>query len=283
MSRSAGAARAVAESYYDSPDADGFYRIVWGGEDIHIGLYQREDEDIATASRRTVERMALLLDESPHGLGPQTRVLDIGAGYGGAARHLAATRRAHVKCLNLSRVENERNAALTEEAGLSDRIAVRHGSFEDIPAEAASFDVVWSQDAILHAGDRARVLAEVARVLKPGGSFVFTDPMQADGLDDPSALEPIYARLQLQSLASIGFYREGLARLGFEEALVLPLTGQLACHYRRVGEELARARPRLRGRVSEAYIDRMLTGLAHWVEGARAGHLEWAILHFVRG
>ena len=48
---------AIAEEYYDSGDADKFYFDVWGGEDIHIGLYDGTD-DIKEASRRTVERMA---------------------------------------------------------------------------------------------------------------------------------------------------------------------------------------------------------------------------------
>ena len=32
-------ADSVAATYYDSQDADQFYEQVWGGEDIHIGLY----------------------------------------------------------------------------------------------------------------------------------------------------------------------------------------------------------------------------------------------------
>ncbi len=55
-----------------------------------------------------------------------------------------------------------------------------HGVFEDIPEPDASVDVVWSQDAILHSDQREKVLPEVFRVLKPGGEFIFTDPMQAD-------------------------------------------------------------------------------------------------------
>ena len=42
------------------------------------------------------------------------------------------------------------------------RIEVVHGSFEDIPASDGAFDVVWSQDAILHSGDRTRALDDVA-------------------------------------------------------------------------------------------------------------------------
>ncbi len=77
----------TARDYYNSEDADNFYFHIWGGEDIHIGLYEHEDEEIATASRRTVEYMARQVP----GLNAESRVLDLGAGYGGAARYLART------------------------------------------------------------------------------------------------------------------------------------------------------------------------------------------------
>jgi cyclopropane fatty-acyl-phospholipid synthase-like methyltransferase len=73
-----------AERYYDSEAADEFYREVWGGEDIHIGIYEPVDRPIAEASRATVLRMASKLE----GLGSRARVIDIGAGYGGSARYL---------------------------------------------------------------------------------------------------------------------------------------------------------------------------------------------------
>ena len=57
----------TARSYYNSDDADNFYFHVWGGEDIHIGLYEAPGESIAAASRRTVQRMA---SEVAQGLGP---------------------------------------------------------------------------------------------------------------------------------------------------------------------------------------------------------------------
>src|SRR5690606_32101857 len=201
---------AVARDYYDSAEADDFYANVWGGEDIHIGLYDATD-DIRTASRLTVDRMI-------GKLGPLAgkRVIDLGAGYGGAARVLAGEHAAHVTCLNLSAVENERNRALTAAAGLGERITVGDGSYDAMPFGDASFDVAWSQDAILHAPDRGKVLDEAARVLKPGGLFAFTDPMQADDIEDTSVLQPIYDRIHLPDLASIGYYREALGKRGFE-------------------------------------------------------------------
>ncbi|MFW6203671.1 MAG: methyltransferase domain-containing protein [Actinomycetota bacterium] len=263
----------TARNYYNSEDADNFYATIWGGEDIHIGLYESADESIDTASRRTVERLSGLVQPTP-----DTRIIDVGAGYGGAARYLARTFGCRVTCLNLSEVENERNRQLNQAQGLAELIDVVDGSFEDLPLEDNAFDVVWSQDAFLHSGDRARVLEEVARVLRPGGQLVFTDPMAADDCP-PGVLAPILQRLQLDTLATPGFYRRELYRLGFTTVSFEDATSQLAAHYQRVFEETERRAAELEGKVSTEYQERMKTGLRHWVNGGKAGHLAWGFFH----
>jgi sarcosine/dimethylglycine N-methyltransferase len=265
----------TARSYYNSDDADNFYFHIWGGEDIHIGLYESADESIATASRRTVERMAAQVNE----LSPDSRVLDVGAGYGGAARYLAKTFGCHVTALNLSEKENERNRKMSQVQGLDNLIEVVDGSFESIPAPDASFDLVWSQDAILHSGQRERVISEIARVLRPRGRLVFTDPMQADECPQ-GVLQPVLERIHLDSLGSIGFYRDAAARHGLEEVGVIEMTDNLITHYRRVRDVLAQERDALAGKVSDEYIDRMITGLGHWIQAGEKGYLRWGILHF---
>ncbi len=268
---------AEAETYYDSAAADAFYRNIWGGEDLHLGIYARPDEDIGTASRRTVDTMAGQLPD----LGPKRTVIDLGSGYGGSARVLAAQHRARVTCLNLSETQNELNRARNDAAGLSDLVTVVHGSFEDIPEPAATFDVAWSQDAILHSGNRTRVLDEVRRVLKPGGRFIFTDPMQADDCP-PGVLQPILERIHLDSFASFSFYREELSKRGFTEISVTPLTSHLRTHYARVGEDLRARYDEIVGLSGRDYVDAMLAGLARWVDGADKGYLTWGILHFMK-
>ncbi|EKV29238.1 Glycine N-methyltransferase [Caenispirillum salinarum AK4] len=265
----------VAETYYDSGDADNFYFTIWGGEDIHIGLYSdKAGETIKEASRRTVDTMAeqVSLDET-------SRVLDIGAGYGGAARRLAATRGCTVHCLNISETQNATNRRLTEEQGLSDKVTVVHGSFEDIPEPDNRFDVVWSQDAILHSGDRERVLEEAFRVLKPGGHLIFTDPMEADDVPE-GVLQPVYDRIHLENLGSIGFYKDAATRVGFDVVSVTDYTGHLPTHYGRVAEVLREEYNQVAKVCSRGYMDRMLVGLDNWVKAGSAGHLAWGILHF---
>ena len=265
----------TARDYYNSSDADNFYTLIWGGEDIHVGLYATPDENISVASRRTVEHLA----EQIEPISQAIRVLDLGSGYGGAARYLAGTYGTQVTALNLSEVENERHRRLNQESGLSDRIEVIDGNFENIPCDNLQFEVVWSQDALVHSGDRPQVMREVDRVLKPGGQFIFTDLMQAD--DCPQdVLPPILDRIHLDSLGSLGFYRTQAKKLEWTNLGFDDHTGQLVTHYHRVGEEIAKAGADLVGKISAEYIDRMKNGLQHWVDGGSAGHLVWGVMHF---
>ena len=263
----------VAERYYDSDDADAFYFHVWGGEDIHIGLYEHPDERIFDASQRTTAAVAQRLD-----LSADDHILDLGAGYGGAARWMAKTYGCKVTCLNLSDVQNERNRKLSADQGLGPLIEVVHGAFESLPFPDGAFDHVWSQDSFLHSGDKPRVIREAARVTKPGGHVVFTDPMQADDVPD-GVLEPVLARIHLDHLGSFALYRRLAGEAGLEVVSIEDLTEQLPTHYARVGAVLESLRGELEGKVvSREYLDRMLTGLSHWVKAGRAGHLAWGII-----
>jgi sarcosine/dimethylglycine N-methyltransferase len=265
----------TARDYYNSSDADNFYYQIWGGEDIHIGLYASPSEPIAKASQRTIETMIATFGP----ITAETRVVDLGAGYGGTARLMARRYGCHVDCVNLSEVQNERNREFNREAGLEEQIDVYDDSFENVPLADASYDLVWSQDSILHAGDRDRVLGEVDRLLKPGGSFVFTDPMQADDCDI-GALQPILDRLHLTSLGSFAYYRAAARRLGWAEVEVTDFTNELVNHYTRVRDELESRYAELKGTISPDYFQRMIAGLGHWIEGGTKGNLAWGILHF---
>ncbi|MDP0489967.1 MAG: methyltransferase domain-containing protein [Verrucomicrobiota bacterium JB023] len=265
----------TTRTYYDSTDADQFYFHIWGGEDIHIGLYEEGETDTRAASRRTVKAMADQLSHLPAG----SRILDIGSGYGGSGRYLIKEHGFEVTSLNLSEVQNERNRAANVKEGVADKHEVVAGNFEEIPFADETFDAVWSQDAILHSGDRFRVFQEVDRVLKPGGGFIFTDPMQKHNAD-PEALAPVLQRIHLASMGSFETYDEYRNKLGWEEVSVDDLTPQLVQHYTAVRANLKERRGTLAGEVSEAYIDNMIQGLSHWIVAGGARLLAWGILHY---
>lgn len=265
----------TTKDYYDSDDAQNFYYHLWGGEDLHLGIYVNDTESIGRASRRTIREMAALLPKLDGGM----TVLDLGGGFSGSARYLAHNFGCHVTVLNLSERENERGRRMNKEQGVGHLIDVVDGNFEDVPFEDGAFDVVWSQDAILHSGDREKVLREAKRVLKSRGHMVFTDPMMTD--DCPKdVLQPIFDRINLESLGSPDFYKAAAERIGFEVADYVDLDRFLPMHYQRVLDETEANEERMKDKISEAYIENMKKGLRHWVDGGNNGHLTWGIFLF---
>lgn len=265
----------VAREYYNSDAADRFYATIWGGKDIHVGSYEYDGEPILDASQRTNEK---LVAKAPK-LNEDTKVIDLGAAYGGFARYLAETYGCHVSCLNISEIQNDRNRKMTKEAGLDYLLDIVDGSFEDVPYSDESYDVAFSQDSILHASDRAKVFSEASRILKSGGYFIFTDPMQKH--DAPKEeLQPVLDRIHLDSMGSVEKYKELAEKVGMEVVEIEEHPEQLVNHYSSVLREIENRYDELVGVSDKEYIDRMREGLKHWIENGKKGNLNWGFLVF---
>jgi arsenite methyltransferase len=111
-------------------------------------------------------------------------VLDLGSGAGAdvliSARRVGASGRAIGLDMTDEMLELARaNAA---RAGL-DNVEFRKGYLEDIPLPDASVEVVISNCVINLAADKQVVVAEAARVLRPGGRFVVSDVIADPDMD----------------------------------------------------------------------------------------------------
>jgi len=109
------------------------------------------------------------------GLGSGSRVLEVGSGIGGPARYLAHAVGCHVTALELQPKVHGIAADLTRRCGLDGRITHLCGDALSYPLPRASFDAVVSWLAVLHIPDRARLLAQIARALRPGGGVYLED------------------------------------------------------------------------------------------------------------
>jgi SAM-dependent methyltransferase len=109
---------------------------------------------------------------------PEQEVLDVGSGIGGPARFVANRTGARVTGIDLTASFVAVAAALSEMTGLGDRTRFVEGSALAMPFEDRSFDAAM----ILHVGmnieDKTKLMAEVARVLRPGGVFAVYDVMR---------------------------------------------------------------------------------------------------------
>jgi ubiquinone/menaquinone biosynthesis C-methylase UbiE len=112
------------------------------------------------------------------GLAPGVAVLDVGSGIGGPARYFARAFGADVTGIDLTPAFVELATDLTARTGLADRVRFVEGSALDLPFEDGRFDLATMNHVGMNIADKARVFAEVRRVLKPGGRFVVYDLMR---------------------------------------------------------------------------------------------------------
>ena len=122
---------------------------------------------------RQTERIALTLFERIQ-LPPEPRCLEIGCGQGALARLLVERYNAQVVASDYD--PSQVTLARERLADIHKQVESRVVDARAIPFAEAEFDALFSFGVLHHIpGGWRKALAEIARVLKPGGWFVFTD------------------------------------------------------------------------------------------------------------
>jgi len=115
------------------------------------------------------------------GITPTDRVLDVGCGLGGTARHLAQEFGCRVNGIDLTREYIEVGNRLTELVGLEEKVALHQGNALEIPHETGYFDIAWTDHVQMNIEDKNGFYREIARILKPGGRLLFHDVFSGSG------------------------------------------------------------------------------------------------------
>ena len=145
-------------------------------------------------------------------------VLDLGSGAG--ADVLISARRVGPagKAIGLDMTDEmlalaRANAA---QAGVENVEFVK-GYIEDIPLPDSSVDVIVSNCVLNLSGDKPKVLAEAARVLKPGGRFAVSDVIASPDMDDATRADLAAYTGCIAGALTDKEFRDGLAAAGFTD------------------------------------------------------------------
>lgn len=160
-------------------------------------------------------RQATMAFAEQFGLRPGMRLLDIGCGLGGAARYFAHEHGCRVSGIDLSEEYVNVANALAARAGLGELVSCEIGSALALPFEPGSFDAVYMLHVGMNIEDKARLFAEVRRVLTPSGMFGIYDVMRlAPG--ELSYPVPWASGPESSFIADAASYRRWLEAEGFE-------------------------------------------------------------------
>jgi len=160
-------------------------------------------------------------------LGPKPGDLVLDAGARDAKHAIRLVQELGVRAIALDPVpvHGELARAAVAEAGLADEIEVVEAAIESIPLADASVDWIWCRDVLVHV-DAERGLAELARVLRPGGALLAYVTLATE------RLEPRERAELAEAIAIRTFDADVLEAAGDDAGLTLRSVDRLGSEWR---------------------------------------------------
>jgi SAM-dependent methyltransferase len=177
-------------------------------------LYEGDDAEGATVTA-VAASLGCGVPTAVADLNDGETVLDLGSGAGAdvliSAKRVGPAGR--VIGLDMTDEMLELARANAAEAGVENVEFVK-GYIEEIPLPDASVDVVVSNCVLNLSGDKPKVLAEAARVLKPGGRFAVSDVIASPDMDEATRADMTAYTGCIAGALTQQEFRDGLAAAG---------------------------------------------------------------------
>ncbi len=149
------------------------------------------------------------------GLQAGSRVLEIGSGLGGPARHMASCAGAQILALELQADQHQLAAELTARCGLDSLVQHICGDFLAFEWSGPRFDTIVSWLAIFHIADRKALLDRSRELLGRNGLF-FAEDLYCRRPMDPEARAELAHGMYAAYLPDPERYQQDFRDAGFD-------------------------------------------------------------------
>ena len=160
--------------YYEQTWFD--YRVMWLNR-VNYALHFAYHDIPGMPHHLALIRHNEVMADRAH-VAPGDYVLDAGCGVGGTTCWLAEHRRARVMGVTVVPEQVTRAEAIAARRGVSSQVRFKVADYMNLPVQDHTFDVVWAQESLCHAPDKAASYREFYRVLKPGGRLEVAEYMR---------------------------------------------------------------------------------------------------------
>lgn len=159
------------------------------------------------------------------GVSSSHKILDVGSGLGGPARHLAHTTNCSVTCLELQEDLHSEGQDLTRRCNLQEKVTHISGDFLKMDLGDGSYDFIVSWLVFLHIPDKKSIFERCFHNLKPGGKIFIEDFYQKSGVDLTEDDLRVYEQdLYMSNLAEKDAYISQVKAAGFTDVQFDDLT-----------------------------------------------------------
>jgi ubiquinone/menaquinone biosynthesis C-methylase UbiE len=163
------------------------------------------------------------------------KILDLGCGLGATARYLAKLNKClTIKGLSIVPWQIEQARQLTKLDELSERVKFLQADYTQTGFESATYDFAYALESSCYAQGtgKADLIAEMARILRPGGRFVIADGFLKRPKPLPFWLNGIYKKVcdawALEDFGEINEFKQNLENQGFTNIKVEEISWNIA-------------------------------------------------------
>lgn len=300
----------TTKEYYSNKNISNFYKTVWGGDCIHVGMYDL-NENTSITERNNMESIKLLIKNTirnkcdvmyklirMYNYNNRYIIADFGSGFGGTARFIAESfnnnnnntndtpnnivHNFNIDCYDISSDNSHVNTNKTLKSNVYNNITIYNRSFTDTLAENNYYDFVISEDAFIHIDDKNDIFKEINRVLNKNGLLIFSDIIRTENANKKD-IDEVCNRIGVSRIISDKEYIDLANKHGLKICNQIEYNEDMLKHYKNI--KIIAEKTFVKNNNNEDYIKdyhKIINGLDNWIKHIELDNISIKIYIFTK-